>query len=97
LSDEVRLKFWCYNSGLQLKGSVNAHKGKVRSIRRVGSKLYSGGKDGLIQVWEIDSLEDVRKLKHVTSIKAHNRSILTLNVYKGCLVTGGVDGFVKVR
>ena len=53
--------------------------------------LYSGRLEGEINVWDLDTLQLIRR------VRAHSVDVLTLSVRHGSIFSGASNGIAKVR
>ncbi|XP_059472094.1 myosin heavy chain kinase B [Neocloeon triangulifer] len=69
---------------------ASKHQGDVECIACHGDKVYSGGDDGVIKVW------NQKDLSFVNEIKAHESMVYTLTVIGDNLYSASNDGAIKI-
>lgn len=89
------IKLWKLNpeDGVALSEPLSLENGdeSVLTMALDGTLLYSGRLDGEINVWDIETLQLLRR------VKAHVEDILSLAVGHGMLFAGSASGIAKVR
>ncbi|OCT69796.1 F-box/WD repeat-containing protein pof1 isoform X2 [Xenopus laevis] len=89
-SSDCSIKVWSLNEGHQ-ELSIYTYSG-VSSITHIPDTqlLVSGSEGGKVEVWDLQTKQTVY------SKRAHEDSVITLQVHFGFLYSGSVDGFLKV-
>ena len=89
--DDLDVKLWDYTSGTCV-GSLIKHDAAVNDIIYVSPFLLTVSNDKSIIVWNIDKRSIAKKL-----LNAHSQAITTaLLTVDGKVLTGGVDGMIKI-
>lgn len=71
---------------------LSGHRGRVTGlvVDKTGSRLISGGLDGLIKIWDLSTHQCLHTLR------GHRQGINTLSYVPGLLVSGGQDGLITL-
>ena len=89
--DDLDVKLWDYTNGTCV-GSLIKHDAAVNDIIYVSPFLLTVSNDKSIIVWNIDKRSIAKKL-----LNAHSQAITTaLLTVDGKVLTGGVDGMIKI-
>ncbi|MCJ1309702.1 hypothetical protein MMC25_003362 [Agyrium rufum] len=87
------IKLWALNSegsaGIQHLQTLETGDYSVLSLALDGSFLYTGMLGGDINVWDLDTCQQIRTLK------AHSADVLTLAVGHGMIFSGGANGYAR--
>jgi hypothetical protein len=70
--------------------SLAAHHGYVRSLQLYEYALASGGRDGLVRMWDLRSGDCHRTLT------AHAAGVQSMVLTETMLATGGMDGYLRI-
>jgi WD40 repeat protein len=70
--------------------SLAAHHGYVRSLQLYEYALASGGRDGLVRMWDLRSGDCHRTLT------AHAAGVQSMVLTETLLATGGMDGYLRI-
>lgn len=94
-SRDKSIKKWDMTSQTVMKASYQAHSNWVCSLsaiksRRHGSMLVSGGRNGVMKVWDVNTLNSLGELR------AHTSNINCIASNSDSLFTASSDGTLKV-
>jgi len=80
------------NSELQLTNTLTGHDQRITCllVNQDQSKLYSSSADGLLRIWDLNTLQVLE------SFKAHRRSIESMCINDKYLFTSSVDESIRV-
>ncbi|KAI9614031.1 hypothetical protein H4Q26_009886 [Puccinia striiformis f. sp. tritici PST-130] len=70
--------------------------GAVLTLAAYGSTLYSGYQDGVIKIWDLDTLTCIRTLFHRGSTDQTTPARKIRMMWQEALVTGGSDNCIKI-
>jgi len=96
---DCNIKAFKYNTDSQLFDPVGAltkeHNGHAHPVTAMASiaptHLFSGDRHGNIKVWNLGAAGCTQTLE-----KAHDKSIMSMIVWQGVLISGALDGTIKV-
>src|SRR3954451_11750260 len=69
---------------------LQGHTSLVGQLQMRGNTLVTGGSDGSVRVWSLESMSPIHRLA------AHDNSVTSLQFDDNRIVSGGSDGRVKI-
>eukprot|EP00917_Polyrhabdina_sp_WS-2016_P026360 GHVP01056617.1.p1 GENE.GHVP01056617.1~~GHVP01056617.1.p1 ORF type:complete len:612 (-),score=48.69 GHVP01056617.1:12-1847(-) len=89
-STDTKIRIWTLD-GFECQKILTGHTATVRCIESICSNVFvSGGRDGVINVWDMEGSELGRLFGHTDSI----RKITVLN--RGRIASGSYDGTIRI-
>lgn len=88
------IRVWLWNgTRLRCENELNGHRQNIRALQATKTRLYSGGTDKSIRVWNLSDFVCLTTLSD-----AHEKNIQTLNLSENekFLFSSGNDGIIKV-
>lgn len=87
------IRKWNMKNGECLLIVKNAHNAGINCIKYLDGLILSACDQGYLKIWKLDNEDNITQ-KHV--IKAHDASIICIDIFNDHIITGGYDRVAKV-